>query len=167
MSCRQIPGGGETGVVRKWAWRRRPRCAAQPDLAVDLLPGGDRIVDRITHGIAGRVRRARPRPPCNTPDVRCPGDHTRGHHPRRHRPAAARVRLRAGEALVQPGRRRAGGSRDQVVWSAPRSAVADARVGWHRLNRSGSASSSPTAPGWRSPCPSPIRPSRCARSPRR
>ncbi|MCG5470178.1 hypothetical protein LADH09A_004121 [Micromonospora sp. LAH09] len=99
------------------------------------FPAGDRVVDRITHGVAGRgapgsaastlQHSRRPVPPVTTledtilvvTDQRflvC---------------ASGPVKLWSNKADDE---RAVAGTR--VVWSAPRAAVANARVGWHRLN---------------------------------
>ncbi|RLP93254.1 hypothetical protein [Micromonospora sp. CV4] len=99
------------------------------------FPAADRIVDRLTHGVAGRgapgslastlQHSRRPVPPAITLD-----DTVLAVTDRRLLVCASGpVKLWSSRADDE---RAVAGTR--VVWSAPRAAVADARVGWHRLN---------------------------------
>ncbi|MEU8179811.1 hypothetical protein AB0B85_07635 [Micromonospora sp. NPDC049044] len=96
---------------------------------------GDRIVDRVAYGVAGRgapgsaastLRYSRrPVPPVTTIDdtILAVTD--------RRLLVCASGPLKLWSSQADDDRAAA---ETQVVWSAPRSAVADARVGWHRLN---------------------------------
>ncbi|SIN29933.1 hypothetical protein [Micromonospora cremea] len=116
-------GGGVSGVLLN---------VLSPLLS---FPAGDRIVDRVTHGVAGRgspgslastlQHSRRPVPPATTLD-----DTVLAVTDRRLLVCASGpVKLWSSRADDE---RAVAGTR--VVWSAPRAAVADARVGWHRLN---------------------------------
>ncbi|MFF0371348.1 hypothetical protein [Micromonospora sp. NPDC005087] len=99
------------------------------------FPAGDRIVDRITHGVAGRG---------------VPGSFASTlQHSRRPVPPAVMLHdtvlavtdrrlLVCASGPVKLWSSRADDEQavadTRVVWSAPRAAVVDARVGWHRLN---------------------------------
>ncbi|WP_406074302.1 hypothetical protein [Micromonospora sp. NBC_01638] len=96
---------------------------------------GDRIVDRVTHGIAGRgapgsaastlQHSRRPVPPATTLDDTILAVTDR----RLLVCASGPVKLWSSKADDERAV-----AETRVVWSAPRAAVADARVGWHRLN---------------------------------
>ncbi|MEH1167799.1 hypothetical protein V6V47_20680 [Micromonospora sp. CPCC 205539] len=112
-------------------------CGALLNLLSPLLsfPAGDKIVDRVTHGVAGRGAAGssastlqyarRPVPPATTLDdtILAVTDQ------RLLVCASGPVKLWSSRADDE---RAAAGTR--VVWSVPRAAVADVRVGWHRLN---------------------------------
>ncbi|SCE84134.1 hypothetical protein GA0070607_2227 [Micromonospora coriariae] len=99
------------------------------------FPAGDRIVDRITHGVAGRgapgsfastlQHSRRPVPPALTlhDTVLAVTD--------RRLLVCASGPMKLWSSRADDERAVAG---TRIVWSAPRAAVADARVGWHRLN---------------------------------
>ncbi|MEV4821942.1 hypothetical protein [Micromonospora sp. NPDC049274] len=112
-------------------------CGVLLNLLVPLLsfPRGDRIVDRVIFGVAGRgapgsaastLRHAR-RP---VPPVTALEDTILAVTDRRLLVCASGpVKLWSSRADDE---RAAAGTR--VVWSVPRPTVADARVGWYRLN---------------------------------
>ncbi|MBM0277567.1 hypothetical protein [Micromonospora tarensis] len=99
------------------------------------FPAGDRLVDRITYGIAGRG---------------APGSAASTlHHSRRPVPPATTIEdtilavtdrrlLVCASGPVKLWSSQADDERaaaeTRVVWSTPRAGVANARVGWHRLN---------------------------------
>ncbi|WP_410810326.1 hypothetical protein [Micromonospora sp. 067-2] len=99
------------------------------------FPAGDRIVDRLTHGVAGRgapgsaastlQHARRPVPPATTltDTILAVTDQ------RLLVCASGPVKLWSSQA--DDARALAD---TRVVWSTPRATVADARVGWHRLN---------------------------------
>lgn len=107
------------------------------NLFVPLIsfPSGDQIVDRVIYGVAGRgtpgsaastLRYARrPVPPVTTLDdtILVVADR------RLLVCASGPVRLWSGRADDERAL-----AATRIVWSTPRAAVADARVGWHRLN---------------------------------
>ncbi|WP_406077639.1 hypothetical protein [Micromonospora sp. NBC_00858] len=99
------------------------------------FPAGDRIVDRVTHGVAGRgapgssastlQHARRPVPPATTLN-----DTVLAVTDRRLLVCASGpTKLWSSQADDERAV-----AETRVVWSAPRTAVADARVGWHRLN---------------------------------
>ncbi|MCO1595603.1 hypothetical protein M8C17_10540 [Micromonospora sp. RHAY321] len=99
------------------------------------FPAGDRLVDRITHGVAGRgtpgssastlQHARRPVPPATTltDTVLAVTDR------RLLVCASGPVKLWSSAADDQRAV-----AETRIVWSAPRATVSDARVGWHRLN---------------------------------
>ncbi|GGO05383.1 hypothetical protein [Micromonospora parathelypteridis] len=123
----EASGGGRGGVVS----------GVLLNLISPLISfsAGDRIVDRITHGVAGRgvpgsaastLRHSRrPVPPVTTlyDTILAVTD--------RRLLACASGPVKLWSSQTDDARAVA---ETQVVWSAPRAAVADARVGWHRLN---------------------------------
>ncbi|MDG4807298.1 hypothetical protein O7634_11115 [Micromonospora sp. WMMD1120] len=96
---------------------------------------GDRLVDRITHGIAGRgapgsaastlQHSRRPVPPATSIEDTILAVTDR----RLLVCASGPVKLWSSQADDERA-----AAQTRVVWSTPRSAVANARVGWHRLN---------------------------------
>ncbi|WFF02448.1 hypothetical protein [Micromonospora sp. WMMD964] len=96
---------------------------------------GDRLVDRVAYGIAGRgapgsaasalQHSRRPVPPATTVEDTILAVTDR----RLLVCASGPMKLWSSQADDERA-----AAQTRVVWSAPRAAVADARVGWHRLN---------------------------------
>ncbi|MEU5903862.1 hypothetical protein [Micromonospora sp. NPDC047527] len=99
------------------------------------FPAGDRIVDRLAYGIAGRGAPGssastlqyarRPVPPATTIEDTILAVTDR----RMLVCASGPLKLWSNRADDERA-----AAETRIVWSTPRAAVADARVGWHRLN---------------------------------
>ncbi|MCZ7377367.1 hypothetical protein [Micromonospora sp. WMMC250] len=99
------------------------------------FPAGDRLVDRVVYGIAGRgapgsaasalQHARRPVPPATTTEDTILAVTDR----RLLVCASGPMKLWSSQADDEKA-----AAETRVVWSAPRAAVASARVGWHRLN---------------------------------